>query len=994
MATNIAAATAPPPSSTLPATVEAMVDDVASVASSSLRLGGPALRGFFDAVNSGLRFLEKEAAHAEASAALDEARANVALVGDGAMQTMAGTTTTTQQPNSQRRRRCSRRAPAPDWAWVADHLLTLVQQYSGGLSEPVMRTSLWQAWRQLVSRSFFPSVFFSLLRFLTSTSPDDLEKKSKPPDGEPTPQLRWTALSTLLESAASDPVPRSATRGPDTVCVRLSGIRNAEAAEANSTSSSSPSPSPPLLEVSDASTQGSTCDALLHSSLEASALKAEGTLVRAIGGTLRMSGVVAWRPTGLKIREEEEAEEEEEEEGDENVATDDRDAKRKKAPNDNNFVRPFLLPTPAVLLVAPDLPRAAILAGRGDGAPAALSPVSAVASSSSSSSSSNSSPVVAAGVVVSVGPLERDFGTAAAARAASGIARVVWLSDDYFERGGGEGKGAAVETAPKQAPPPPPTPLLLLDALAAAGDALSPGEVLLLPGATRVPPPPEAPSEKFPPPCALEARPGALLVVVPCSSDSSDSASSINGGDGDDEGLTTAAAAARPLSSQRSESRRPRFYSLRTGVSRVAVAGTLVSSSLVASSCRRGGGAGGRKARQQMQAGGRSGRNSSKERDLSLILDDGSGATVELLLPSATAPRSAWAARAGEVVVATAARASVERKESEGTGGGEIASFVVVPASRCAFQSLPRLPALLASPSLAAPGLAPLKKALELMLSPDEKDGKEKENPRCCALVDSVVAAAPAVSVRRAHSSCGRPLRRSALDPSLMAEMMMLMEEEEEEGGDGGMAGFGVSEKKSGSEVAAVAVAPAALAPPPAATTAGSLVLSVPAPTPGPSKGSSSSGKKRQQPATTTTPAAGAGRANAEADDAGLLWSCDFCGVDCSASGVSLSLELDLKLSEGRGGGEGATATARAEGAAAASLLGCVPSEFVAWTFKQRAARATALEGRKVRVALVASSSSSAAAADGNAIIDVAGVMVLDDEEEEDEESEGDDDRG
>ena len=39
----------------------------------------------------------------------------------------------------------------PGWAWVADHLLTLVQQYSGGLSEPVMRTSLWQAWRQLVS---------------------------------------------------------------------------------------------------------------------------------------------------------------------------------------------------------------------------------------------------------------------------------------------------------------------------------------------------------------------------------------------------------------------------------------------------------------------------------------------------------------------------------------------------------------------------------------------------------------------------------------------------------------------------------------------------------------------------------------------------------------------------------------------------------------------------------------------------------------------------
>ena len=66
-------------------------------------------------------------------------------------------------------------------------------------------------------------------------------------------------------------------------------------------------------------------------------------------------------------------------------------------------------------------------------------------------------------------------------------------------------------------------PLLLLDALAAAGDALSPGEVLLLPGATRVPPPPGSNGNA---PCALEARPGALLVVVPCRTSSSSSSPS------------------------------------------------------------------------------------------------------------------------------------------------------------------------------------------------------------------------------------------------------------------------------------------------------------------------------------------------------------------------------------------------------------------------------------------------------------------------------------
>ena len=119
-------------------------------------LGGPSLRGFFDAVDSGLRFLEREAAEAEAAAALDEARATVALVGDGATMPPTTTSTTQNQNSQQQNKRCSRRAPSPGWAWVADHLLTLVQQYSGGLSEPVMRTSLWQAWRQLVRLlSFF-----------------------------------------------------------------------------------------------------------------------------------------------------------------------------------------------------------------------------------------------------------------------------------------------------------------------------------------------------------------------------------------------------------------------------------------------------------------------------------------------------------------------------------------------------------------------------------------------------------------------------------------------------------------------------------------------------------------------------------------------------------------------------------------------------------------------------------------------------------------------
>ena len=141
-------------------------------------LGGLSLRGFFDAVDSGLAFLEREAAEAEAAAALDEARANVALVGDAAaaatMLTTAmtaaggGEESTSPQPRQQQqqRRRCSRRAPAPGWAWVADHLLTLVQQYSGGLSEPVMRTSLWQAWRQLVRVSLF-FFFFGFFAFFS-----------------------------------------------------------------------------------------------------------------------------------------------------------------------------------------------------------------------------------------------------------------------------------------------------------------------------------------------------------------------------------------------------------------------------------------------------------------------------------------------------------------------------------------------------------------------------------------------------------------------------------------------------------------------------------------------------------------------------------------------------------------------------------------------------------------------------------------------------------
>lgn len=749
------------------------------------------------------------------------------------------------------------------------------------------------------------------------------------------------------------------------MCVRLSGIAKGGATENSTTADST---SQPLLEVSDASTRGATCDALVHSSLLTSgALKAgEGALVRAIGGRLRMSGVVAWRPTGTKTREEEE----EAEEGDENDGSEAR--KNKKASN-NGFVRPFLLPTPAVLLVAPDLPRGAILAGRGDGAPAALVPISAVAASSSSSSNStsSSSAVVAAGVVVSVGPLERDFGTAAAARAASGVARVVWLSDDFEKE--------RVGTGPNPPSTPPPTPLLLLDALAAAGDALSPGEVLLLPGATLVPLPPGSTAGSAP--CALEARPGALLVVVPCSSPSSN--------DDDGEGLTTMTAAARSLLSRKGESLRPKFTSLSPGVTRVALAGTLVSSSLVVS---RGAGAGG-KARQQTLVGGAdlatSNGGRGKERDLVLLLDDGSGATVELRLPSASAPRSAWAAREGEVVIATAARASVERKENEIGEGTTKVSCVVVTASRCAFQSLPRLPALLASPSLAFPGLVTLKSALEQLLLLSSKESKEegKGNKNVCALVDAVVAATPAVAVRRAHSSCGRPLRRSALDPSAMAEMMMMMDEDGE--GEEGEEDFDVSEKKSEPAAAVAVAAPAAAAapvPPPTAT-AGSLVLSVPAPTPGPATkgggggGGGSTGKKNKRQQPPATPAANAA-AEAAADDAGFLWSCDFCGVDCSASGVTLSLELELKLT---GGEEGASATARAEGAAAASLLGCVPSEFVAWAPRARAAKAAALEGRRVRVALVST-------AGNNSIVDVVGVMVLDDEEEEDgEEGSGSD---
>ena len=163
----------------MPADDASVPSSSSSLSSSSL--GGNSLRGFFDAVDSGMRFLEREAAEAEAAAALDEARAHVALVGDGGITTTSAAAT---QPNSQnQQRRCSRRAPAPGWAWVADHLLRLVQQYSGGLSEPVMRTSLWQAWRQLVS-SFFSSEFFSSSGFSSFVSQFfdlDLEKKTKAP---------------------------------------------------------------------------------------------------------------------------------------------------------------------------------------------------------------------------------------------------------------------------------------------------------------------------------------------------------------------------------------------------------------------------------------------------------------------------------------------------------------------------------------------------------------------------------------------------------------------------------------------------------------------------------------------------------------------------------------------------------------------------------------------------------------------------------------------
>jgi len=172
-----AAAAAPFSSTTTPMAIDGSLPPPSSSSPSSPPLGAPALRGFFDAVDSGLRFLEKEAAEAEAAAALDEARAHLALVGDGAKPNPATATTqaaaaVTSTSSSQQQKRCSRRAPAPSWAWVADHLLTLVQQYSGGLSEPVMRTSLWQAWRQLVRRLKLRRGFgfLSFFRFRFSSS--------------------------------------------------------------------------------------------------------------------------------------------------------------------------------------------------------------------------------------------------------------------------------------------------------------------------------------------------------------------------------------------------------------------------------------------------------------------------------------------------------------------------------------------------------------------------------------------------------------------------------------------------------------------------------------------------------------------------------------------------------------------------------------------------------------------------------------------------------
>ena len=214
MATTTAAAagaaTAAPP---LPlSTTTIRIDDASP--SSSPSLGCPSLRGFFDAVDSGLRFLEREAADAEKTAALDEARAHVSLVGDGASKTTATTTqptsTQTEQP-----KRCSRRAPTPGWAWVADHLLSLVQQYSSGLSEPVMRTSLWQAWRQLVRRFFFEGFeffsFFGFFLLLTPTSTSTPEKKN----------IKSPPTASRPRSCAGQHFPRCSSPQPRTRCLAL-----------------------------------------------------------------------------------------------------------------------------------------------------------------------------------------------------------------------------------------------------------------------------------------------------------------------------------------------------------------------------------------------------------------------------------------------------------------------------------------------------------------------------------------------------------------------------------------------------------------------------------------------------------------------------------------------------------------------------------------------------------------------------------------------------
>ena len=372
------------------------------------------------------------------------------------------------------------------------------------------------------------------------------------------------------------------------------------------------------------------------------------------------------------------------------------------------------------------------------------------------------------------------------------------------------------------------TPVLLLDADAALGNLLAPGERMLLLAPTILP------GGAGAPPALAPAR-GALVAAAPARS----------AGPGKENGACDSTPCPTNAGTQPA---RPRAAALAPGAARFALVG-------VATAARVSRGA------------------------LCISLDDGGGASVELRMPLDAAPRPAWAVRPGDAVAAACACARVSTR-------GPVA--VVEPLQTLAVQSLPRLPALLASPTLAAAAGGRLADAAA-------RGGAARARAVCGA----------AVALRRVHTACGRPLV-----PAVMCD-----DEMPDPGG-------GVVRVVEAAHAAACRAAAPSLPPAPAAPDC-------------------------------------------------PLWSCSFCGVDCTPTNAALGLELGLCLVEG---GEGADASAPvaavARGDAAAALLGLGPLDFAALGDADAAAAAAAVAGRAAHVALVPPPEGSTVAEVACAIVD------------------------